>query len=44
MNRSLTNVIFGGIAPTQITEGERHHQSFANGRLNKGDVGDSHQH
>lgn len=22
MNRSLTNVIFGGIAPTQVTEGE----------------------
>jgi len=21
MNRSLTNVIFGGIAPTQVTEG-----------------------
>lgn len=22
MNRSLTNVIFGGIAPTQVSEGE----------------------
>jgi len=41
MNRSLTNVIFGGIAPTQVTEGKRHSCFLADGRLDKGNVGDS---
>jgi hypothetical protein len=44
MNRSLTNVIFGGIAPTQVTEGKQNHQILANGRLYQGNVGDSDQH
>jgi hypothetical protein len=44
MNRSLTNVIFGGIAPTQVTEGTIQHPIFANSRLYQGNVGDSDQH